>query len=101
MHHTTGSRCGAIELLQNGAGDSTIIPGPGPAYTTSPGCFTVTRQIADGWHIRPALAYEQARRNATNPRFAFGSGKLGDLAAFASAIVLALTALLTGYESQR
>jgi cation diffusion facilitator family transporter len=46
-----------------------------------------------------ALAYTYARRHATDPRFAFGTGKLGDLAGFTSAIVLALIALLIGYES--
>ena len=46
-----------------------------------------------------ALAYLYARRNAKNPRFTFGTGKVGDLAAFASAIVLALVALLIGWES--
>jgi cation diffusion facilitator family transporter len=46
-----------------------------------------------------ALAYLYARRNARNPRFTFGTGKLGDLAGFASAIALALIALLIGWES--
>jgi cation diffusion facilitator family transporter len=46
-----------------------------------------------------ALAYLFARRNARNPRFTFGTGKLGDLAAFASAVILALIALLIGWES--
>jgi cation diffusion facilitator family transporter len=46
-----------------------------------------------------ALAYLYARRQARNPRFTFGTGKLGDLAGFASAIVLALIALLIGWES--
>ncbi|TDS68077.1 cation diffusion facilitator family transporter [Comamonas sp. JUb58] len=63
--------------------------------------------VADGWHMSThagamlitALAYGYARRNANNPRFAFGTGKLGDLAGFASAIILALIALLIGYES--
>jgi cation diffusion facilitator family transporter len=32
-------------------------------------------------------------------RFSFGTGKVGELAAFASAIILALIALLIGYES--
>ncbi|MBP6762762.1 MAG: CDF family Co(II)/Ni(II) efflux transporter DmeF, partial [Thauera sp.] len=45
------------------------------------------------------LAYRFARRHAGNPRFTFGTGKLGDLAGFASAIVLALVALLIGWES--
>lgn len=45
------------------------------------------------------LAYHFARRHAGNPRFTFGTGKLGDLAGFVSAIVLALIALLIGWES--
>ena len=63
--------------------------------------------VADGWHMSThagamliaALAYRYARRNARNPRFTFGTGKLGDLAGFASAIALALIALLIGWES--
>jgi len=62
---------------------------------------------ADGWHMSThagamliaALSYRYARRNAHNPRFSFGTGKFGDLAGFASAVVLALIALLIGYES--
>ncbi len=63
--------------------------------------------IADGLHMSThaaalviaALAYAYARRHARDERFAFGTGKLGDLAAFASAIVLAMIALLIGYQS--
>lgn len=63
--------------------------------------------VADGWHMSThaaaltisALAYSYARRHARDDRFAFGTGKLGDLASFASAIVLAMIALLIGYES--
>ncbi|AGK56895.1 Putative cation efflux transporter [Hyphomicrobium denitrificans 1NES1] len=63
--------------------------------------------VADGWHMAThavamtiaALAYFYARRNADNPRFTFGTGKMGDLAGFASAIVLALIALLIAWES--
>jgi cation diffusion facilitator family transporter len=63
--------------------------------------------VADGWHMSThaaamsisALAYLYARRHAHNPRFTFGTGKFGDLAAFASAIILALVALLIGWES--
>lgn len=63
--------------------------------------------VADGWHMSThagamliaALAYRFARRHASNPRFTFGTGKFGDLAGFASAIVLALIALLIGWES--
>jgi cation diffusion facilitator family transporter len=63
--------------------------------------------VADGWHMSThaaalsiaALAYAYARRHAKNPRFAFGTGKVGELAGFASAIILALVALMIGYES--
>ena len=63
--------------------------------------------LADGWHMAThalaigiaASAYLFARRYAHDPRFAFGTGKLGELAAFASAIVLAMIALLVAWES--
>ena len=63
--------------------------------------------IADGLHMSThagalviaALAYFYARRHARDERFVFGTGKLGDLAAFSSALVLAMIALLIGYES--
>jgi cation diffusion facilitator family transporter len=63
--------------------------------------------VADGWHMSThagamliaALAYRFARRHAGDPRFTFGTGKLGDLAGFASAVLLALIALLIGWES--
>jgi cation diffusion facilitator family transporter len=62
---------------------------------------------ADGWHMSThagallisALAYLYARRQARNPRYTFGTGKLGDLAGFASAVVLALVSLLIAVES--
>lgn len=63
--------------------------------------------LADGWHMAThaaalgiaALAYLFARRQARNARFAFGTGKFGDLAAFASAIILGLVAVQIAYES--
>lgn len=63
--------------------------------------------IADGLHMSThagamliaALAYTYARRHARDRRFVFGTGKLGDLAGFTSAIVLAMIALLIGYEA--
>jgi Co/Zn/Cd efflux system component len=48
-----------------------------------------------------ALAYTYARKHADDPNFTFGAGKLGDLAGFTSAIVLAMIALLIGYERSR
>src|ERR1700694_4723151 len=63
--------------------------------------------VADGLHMSThagalllaALAYTYARRYAGDPRFTFGTGKLGDLAGFTSAIVLAMIALLIAYEA--
>jgi cation diffusion facilitator family transporter len=63
--------------------------------------------VADGLHMSThagalllaALAYTYARKHADDPRFTFGTGKLGDLAGFTSAIILAMIALLIGYES--
>ncbi len=63
--------------------------------------------LADGIHMAThvaalaiaALAYRYARSHANDSRFAFGTGKLGDLASFASAIVLAAATVGIGYES--
>ena len=63
--------------------------------------------VADGLHMSThasalllaALAYRYARRHADDPRFSFGTGKLGDLAGFSSAIVLFMIAVLIGYEA--
>src|SRR6266403_679615 len=63
--------------------------------------------IADGLHMSThagalllaALAYTYARKYANDRRFTFGTGKFGDLAGFSSAIVLAMIALLIGYEA--
>jgi cation diffusion facilitator family transporter len=46
-----------------------------------------------------AGAYALSRRRAGDPRFAFGAGKLGDLAGFANAVVLGMTAILIAVES--
>ena len=63
--------------------------------------------IADGLHMSThagalllaALAYTFARKYAADPNFTFGTGKFGDLAGYSSAIVLAMIALLIGYEA--
>ena len=63
--------------------------------------------LADGIHMAThvgalglaAGAYYLARRHALDTRFTFGSGKFGDLAAFASAIILGLLAIGVGVES--
>ncbi|WP_293906458.1 cation diffusion facilitator family transporter [Phenylobacterium sp.] len=56
-----------------------------------------------GAHVAALLvasaAYALARRHAGNPAFSFGTGKLGYLAGFANAVVLAVTAVLIGVES--
>lgn len=46
-----------------------------------------------------AVAYRLARRHQGNPAFSFGTGKLGYLAGFANAVVLAVTAVLIALES--
>ena len=63
--------------------------------------------LADGWHMAThaaalgiaALAYLFARRQARNSRFTFGTGKFGDLAAFASAVILGIVAIQIAFES--
>jgi cation diffusion facilitator family transporter len=63
--------------------------------------------VADGWHMSThaaalaiaAFAYRFARRHVHDPHFSFGTGKVGELAGFASAVILALVALFIGYES--
>ena len=63
--------------------------------------------IADGIHMAThvgalglaAMAYWLARRHAGDERFSFGSGKFGDLAAFASAIALGIAAVVVAIES--
>mgnify|MGYP002713034762 CR=1 FL=1 len=63
--------------------------------------------LADGWHMGTHVAalaislfaYRYARRNAHNPRFSFGTGKVTALGGFSSAITLAMVALLMGVES--
>jgi cation diffusion facilitator family transporter len=63
--------------------------------------------VADGLHMSThagalllaALAYTFARKYAEDSSFTFGTGKFGDLAGYSSAIVLAMIALLIGYEA--
>ncbi|MBS7811703.1 CDF family Co(II)/Ni(II) efflux transporter DmeF [Roseococcus pinisoli] len=63
--------------------------------------------LADGFHMAThagalavaAAAYAFARRHAEDRRFTFGTGKVGDLAGFASALVLGVIALGIGVES--
>lgn len=63
--------------------------------------------LADGFHMAThagaltiaAVAYAYARRHVADRRFSFGTGKVGDLAGFASALVLGLVALGIAGES--
>lgn len=63
--------------------------------------------LADGFHMAThagalsvaAIAYSYAKRHASDRRFSFGTGKVGDLAGFASALVLAVIAIGIGVES--
>ncbi len=62
--------------------------------------------LADGWHMGShaaalsitAFSYWYARRHASNPRFTFGTGKVGALGGFASATALMIVALLMVVE---
>lgn len=63
--------------------------------------------LADGFHMSThaaalgiaAFAYAHARRHADDRRYSFGTGKVGILAAFTSAIILGVVALLMVWES--
>ena len=63
--------------------------------------------VADGWHMSThaaalgiaGLAYLFARRHKEDARFTLGTGKFGDLAAFASAIILGMIAFAIAYEA--
>jgi len=69
--------------------------------------FNSMALLADGWHMSThvaaflitALAYYFGRRHARDPRFSFGTGKMGVLGGFASAVVLFVVALLMASES--
>jgi len=62
---------------------------------------------ADGWHMGThaaafgitLFAYRYARRHARDPRFSFGTGKVGVLGGFASAVALGVVAVLMAAES--
>lgn len=63
--------------------------------------------LADGWHMAShasalgitAFAYRFARRHRENARFSFGTGKVGVLGGYSSAVVLGIVALLIAWES--
>src|SRR6266545_434137 len=62
--------------------------------------------LADGWHMSThvlaflitAAAYYFARTQAGNARFSFGTGKMGVLGGFTSAVVVAVVAFLMSGE---
>jgi cation diffusion facilitator family transporter len=57
--------------------------------------------VADGWHMATdtlaiaasVMAYRLAKRWASDPRFSFGTGKVGSLAGFASGLLLVAVAI--------
>ena len=63
--------------------------------------------LADGWHMATHVAafgitlfaYRYARQHADNPRYSFGTGKVSSLGAFASAVALAMVAMMMAVES--
>jgi len=63
--------------------------------------------LADGWHMGTHVAafmitiyaYRYARKHANNPAYAFGTGKVSVLGGFASAVALAVVALVMLIES--
>ena len=63
--------------------------------------------LADGWHMGThaaalgvaVFAYAYARRHAADPRYSFGTGKVGALGGFASAVGLAVVAAVVFGES--
>lgn len=77
------------------------------AEITAGSIFGSMALLADGWHMSThaaamliaALAYHFARRHSGDRRFTFGTGKLGDLAAFGSAVILSIVALQIAWES--
>jgi len=69
--------------------------------------FNSMALLADGWHMSThmtafliaVIAYSMARKNRTNPRFTFGTGKIGVLGGFTSSILLLVVAAVMIYES--
>src|SRR5882672_8738644 len=71
--------------------------------------FNSMALLVDGWHMSThvaaflitALAYYFSRRHSADPRYSFGTGKMGVLGGFASAVILSIVALLMAGESVR
>ena len=83
--------CGAMMVLEIGGGwlfGSLALAADGLHMSTHAGALLLA-----------ALAYSYARRHAHDRRFSFGTGKLGDLAGFTSAIILGMIAVFIAYEA--
>ena len=69
--------------------------------------FNSMALLADGFHMAThagalgvaTIAYAYAKKHANSRRYSFGTGKVGDLAGFASAMALGLVALGIAMES--
>ena len=69
--------------------------------------FSSMALMADGWHMGThatalaiaVFAYRYASRNARNPRYTFGTGKVSVLGGFTSAIILQVVAILMMIEA--
>ena len=69
--------------------------------------FNSMALLADDWHMGShaaalgiaTFAYAYARRHAENSTYTFGTGKVGDLAAFSSALLLIIIAVIMAFES--
>ncbi len=63
--------------------------------------------LADGWHMATHVAafgialfaYRYARAHAGDPRYSYGTGKVGVLGGFASAVALGVVAMMMALES--
>lgn len=77
------------------------------AEITAGSIFGSMALLADGWHMGTHVAaflitiyaYRYAHKHAKNPAYAFGTGKVGVLGGFASAVALAVVALVMLVES--
>ncbi|MFN7140973.1 MAG: CDF family Co(II)/Ni(II) efflux transporter DmeF [Limisphaerales bacterium] len=69
--------------------------------------FNSMALLADGWHMSThvaafliaAVAYHFSRRHSADPRYSFGTGKMGVLGGYTSAVVLLIVALMMAVES--
>lgn len=69
--------------------------------------FNSMSLLADGWHMAThagalaisGFAYVYARRHAGDARYTFGTGKVGDLAAYTSALILLGVAFVIAWDS--